>query len=65
MHESPPESHFRAVEFAQLGVVEEDAVHLLVHLFQSDLFVAQHFAHENPALMPTDVSAIVHSPCLE
>src|SRR5580658_5371956 len=45
--------------------MEEDPMHFFIHLFQSDLFVAQHFANEDAALMPTDVSAVVHPPRLE
>jgi hypothetical protein len=63
--ERRPKSHFRAVELAQLGVVKEDPVYVLIHLFQPDLFVAKDFADENPALMPTDVPAVVHPPSLE
>ena len=40
-------------------------MHVLVHLFESDLLIAQNLAYENPALVPTDVSAVVHSPRLE
>jgi hypothetical protein len=45
--------------------MEEDAMHVLVHLFESDLLVAQDFAHENSAFVPTDVSAVIHSPGLK
>jgi hypothetical protein len=40
-------------------------VHLLIHLFKSDLFVAEYFADKNSALVPANVPAVVHSPCLE
>ena len=59
------EPHLGAVEFAQLGIAEEDPVHVLIHLFEPDLFVTEHFADENPALVPTDVSAVVYSPSLK
>ena len=41
-----PKTHVCAVEFAQLGVVEEDPVYVFVHLFQRDVFVAKNFADE-------------------
>jgi hypothetical protein len=59
------EPHLGAVELAQLCVAEEDAVYVFVHLFESDLLVAEHFAYENAALVPTDVAAVIHSPRLE
>src|SRR5665213_2392998 len=49
----------------QLGVAEEDAVHVLVHLLKPNLLVAEYFADEDPALVPADVSAVVHTPRLE
>jgi hypothetical protein len=45
--------------------MEKDAVYVFIYLFEADLLVAQNFAYENPALVPTDVSAVVHSPRLE
>ena len=59
------EPHLGAVELTQFGIAEEDAMHVLIHLFQPDLFVAEHLADENPALVPADVPAVVHSPRLE
>ncbi len=59
------EPHLRAVEFAQLGVAEEDAVYVLIHLFEPNLFVSEYFTDEHPAFMPTDVPAVVHPPSLE
>ncbi len=60
-----PEPHLGTVELTQLGVAEEDAVHVLIHLFESDLLVAEHFADENPTLVPADVAAVIHSPRLK
>ena len=60
-----PEPHFLAIEFAQLGIAEENTVNVLIHLFEADLLVAKHFADEHPAFMPTDVPAVVHPPSLE
>ena len=57
--------HFRAVELAQLGVAKEDPMHVLIHQLKPDLFIAEDLANKNPALMPADVSAVVHSPGLE
>jgi hypothetical protein len=56
-----PEPHLLAVEFAELGIAKEDAVHFIIHLFQPDLIVSEYFADEYLALMPTDVSTVVHS----
>jgi hypothetical protein len=50
--------HFGAVEFAQFSVAEEDAMYVLIHLFEADLLIAEHFADEYPALMPTDVPGV-------
>jgi hypothetical protein len=41
--------HFGSVELAQLGVAEEYATHVFIHLLQPDLFVVEDFADENPA----------------
>ena len=57
--------HFGAVELAHFSVAEEDAMYVFIHLFEADLLVAEHFADEHPALMPTDVPAVVHPPKLE
>jgi hypothetical protein len=59
------ESHLCAVELAKFGVAEEDAMHVFIHLFELDFFVAEYFADEKPALVPIDVSAVVHPPSLE
>lgn len=59
------EPHLRTVELAQLGVAEEHPMHILIHLLEPDLFVAKNFADEDPTLVPTDVSAVVHSPRLK
>jgi hypothetical protein len=59
------ESHFRAVELAQFGVMKEDPVYVFIRLFEANLLVAQNFAYENPALVPANISAVVHSPRLE
>ncbi len=40
----------RTVELAQLCLMEEDPVHVFIHLLQSDLFVVRDFAHEDTAL---------------
>ena len=40
-------------------------MNILMHLFQSDLFVAQNLAYEYPTLVPADVAAIIHSRCLK
>ena len=53
--------HLGAVEFVQLGVAEEDAVHVFVHLLKPNLLVSENLADEGPAFMPADVSAVVHS----
>jgi hypothetical protein len=45
--------------------MEEDPMYVFIHLFEADLLVAQNFAYENPSLVPTDVSAVVHSPSVE
>ena len=65
MSERRSKSHLCAVELTQFSVAEEDAVHVLVHLFQPDLFVAEDFADKDSALMPANVPAVVHSPRLE
>lgn len=49
------EPHLGAIELTQFGITEEDAMHVLIHLFQPDLFVAENFADEDPALMPANV----------
>ncbi len=59
------EPHFGTVELTQLGVAKENAVYVLIHLFKPDLFVAEYLAHENAALVPADVSTVVHSPRLK
>jgi hypothetical protein len=59
------ESHLGAVELAQFGVAEEDAMHVFIHLFEPGFFVAEYFADENPPLVPADISAVVHPPRLE
>jgi len=59
-----PESHFLAVEFAQLGIAKEDAVDLFIHLFEPDLFVSEYFADENPVLVPTSSPAVMVSTIL-
>jgi hypothetical protein len=41
--------------------MEEDAMHVLVHLFESDLLIAQNLANENAAFVPTAVAAVIHS----
>ena len=33
-------------------------MHVLVHLFQPDLFVAEYFANEDSAFVPADVSLL-------
>jgi len=60
-----PKPHLRTVELAQLSVMEEDPMHVFVHLFQSDLFIAQNFAHDHPAFVPTNIATVVHSPRLK
>jgi hypothetical protein len=60
-----PEPHFIAVEFAQFSIAKEDAVDFFIHLFEPDLFVSEYFAYKNPALVPTDISTVVHSPRLK
>jgi hypothetical protein len=59
------EPHFGTVELAQFGIAKEDPMHVLIHLFQSDLFVAKDFANKNSTLMPANVSAVIHPPRLE
>jgi hypothetical protein len=56
---------FIAVEFAQFSIAKEDAVDFFIHLFEPDLFVSEYFAYKNPALVPTDISTVVHSPRLK
>jgi hypothetical protein len=63
--ERGPKPHFVSIELTEFGVAEEHAVHVLIHLFEPDLFVPKNFANKNPSLVPTDVSAVVHSPRLE
>jgi hypothetical protein len=57
--------HLGAVELAELGVAEEGSMHVLIHLFQPDFFVAENLADENTALVPANVPAVVHSARLE
>jgi hypothetical protein len=40
-------------------------MHVFIHLFEPDFFVAEYFADENPPLVPADVSAVIHPPGLE
>lgn len=40
-------THLSAVELAQFRIAEENAMNLLVHLFQADLLVPEHLADEN------------------
>jgi hypothetical protein len=42
------EPHLGAVELAQFRVAKENAMHVLIHLFKADFFVAEDFADENP-----------------
>ena len=35
------EPHLGAIELTQFGITEEDATHVLIHLFQPDFFVAE------------------------
>jgi len=40
-------------------------VHVFVHLLKPNFLVAEYLADKNPALVPTDVTAVVHPPRLE
>jgi hypothetical protein len=59
------EPHLEAIELTQFSVTEENAVYVLIHLLKPNLFVTENSANENSTLVPTDVSAVVHSPRLK
>jgi RNase P/RNase MRP subunit POP5 len=56
-----PETKLFNAKFPDLHVSEEDSVKSWCYQFECQLFEAEHLADEDSRLMPTDVSAIVHS----
>jgi hypothetical protein len=59
------ESQLSNIKFAQLDVAEIDPEEVFIHLLKTQVFKGEHLAYEDPVLVPTDVSATVHSPRYE
>src|ERR1700679_538117 len=53
-----------AIKLTQFRVAEENTAEVSIHLSRSGLLIAEHFADENPALMPAEVPAVDHPPRL-
>jgi hypothetical protein len=58
------ELHLYAVELSKFGVAKKDAMDVLVHQLEADLFV-EPFADENPALTPANITAAIDPPGLK
>ena len=58
---SRPEPQVADIELADFQIAEVNSVEVLFNLFKSDVFAPEDLTDENPALMPADVSRIIHT----
>lgn len=59
------ESQVVDIKLADFQIAEVDSVDFLFNLFKSDVFATEDLTDEDPTLMPTDVSCIIHTSSLE
>jgi hypothetical protein len=60
-----PESKCLGIDLLDFDITKEDLVKVFADMLKADLFEAEYLADEHPALVPTDVAAVVHPSCQE